>query len=57
MCKDLCKSGQKGVLIFGISDRHFGSNIEDFFASYKSKTFDLINLVDSYDNPEISISK
>ena len=51
------KSGQKGVLLFGVSDRHYGNDIDDFFATFKSKRFDLINLVGAFDIPEISIVK
>ena len=51
------KSGQKGVLLFGVSDRHYGNDIDDFFATFKSKRFDLINLVGAYEIPEISIGK
>ncbi len=51
------KSGQKGVLLFGVSDRHYGNDIDNFFATFKSKRFDLINLVGAFDIPEISIAK
>ena len=51
------KSGQKGVLLFGVSDRHYGNDIDDFFATFKAKRFDLINLVGTFDIPQISISK
>ncbi len=51
------KSGQKGVLLFGVSDRHYGNDIDDFFATFKAKRFDLINLVGAIDIPEISIAK
>jgi len=51
------KSGQKGVLLFGVSDRHYGNDIDDFFATFKAKRFDQINLVGAFDIPEISIAK
>ena len=51
------KSGQKGVLLFGVSDRHYGNDIDDFFATFKSKRFDLINLVGAFDIPEMSVAK
>ena len=51
------KSGQKGVLLFGVSDRHYGNDIDDFFATFKSKRFDLINLVGAFNIPEITIAK
>ncbi|HTO15885.1 MAG TPA: hypothetical protein VLZ83_08940 [Edaphocola sp.] len=47
------KSGQKGVLLFGVSDRYYGNEIDDFFATFKSKRFDLINLVGAFKIPEI----
>jgi len=51
------KSGQKGVLLFGVSDRHYGNDIDDFFTTFKAKRFDLINLVGAFDIPEVSIAK
>jgi hypothetical protein len=51
------KSGQKGVLLFGVSDRHYGNDIDHFFATFKAKRFDLINLVGAFNIPEISIAK
>lgn len=51
------KSGQKGVLLFGISDRYYGNEIDDFFATFELKRFDLINLIGAIDIPNISINK
>lgn len=51
------KSGKKGVLLFGVSDRHYGNDIDNFFKTFKAKRFDLINLVGAFDIPEISIPK
>ena len=47
------KNGQKYILLFGASQRSYGDDIDTF----KSKRFDLINLVGSFDIPEISIAK
>lgn len=51
------KSGNKGVLLFGVSERYYGNDIDAFFATFKSKRFELINLVGAFDMPEILISK
>jgi len=51
------KSGQKGILLFGVSQRSYGNDIDNFFAVLKKTRYDLINLVGSFDIPEISIAK
>jgi len=51
------KNGQKGVLLFGLSNRYYGNEIDDFFSTFKAKRFDLINLVGAFIIPEISIQE
>ena len=51
------KNGQKGVLLFGVSERAYGDDIDKFFPNLKAHRFDLINLVGAFDLPEITIAK
>jgi len=51
------KNGQKGVLLFGVSERAYGDDIDKFFPNLKAHRFDLINLVGAFDMPEITIAK
>ena len=51
------KNGQKGVLLFGVSERAYGDDIDKFFPNLKAHRFDLINLVGAYELPEIKIEK
>jgi len=51
------KNGQKGVLLFGVSERAYGDDIDKFFPNLKAHRFDLINLVGGFETPEIIIAK
>lgn len=51
------KNGQKCVLLFGVSERAYGDDINKFFSTLKEHRFDLINLVGEFELPEITISK
>ena len=51
------KNGQKGILLFGVSERAYGDDIDKFFPNLKAHRFDLINLVGAYELPEIKIEK
>lgn len=51
------KNGQKGVLLFGVSERAYGDDIDKFFPNLKAHRFDLINLVGAFDLPEITVAK
>ncbi len=51
------KNGQKCVLLFGVSERAYGDDIDKFFPNLKEHRFDLINLVGAFDIPEITITK
>jgi hypothetical protein len=49
------KSGQKGILLFGISTRGYGAGIDAFFAALKANRKDLINKVAQFKLPEIAV--
>ena len=51
------KNGQKGVLLFGVSERAYGDDIDKFFPNLKAHRFDLINLVGAFGLPEITVVK
>ncbi len=51
------KNGQKCVLLFGVSERAYGDDIDNFFPNLKAHRFDLINLVGAFELPEITIAK
>lgn len=51
------KNGRKGILLFGVSERAYGDDIDKFFPNLKAHRFDLINLVGAFEIPEITIAK
>ena len=51
------KSGKKGILLFAVSTRSYGKDIDKFFASLKSNRKELINAVAQFNIPTISIAK
>ena len=51
------KSGKKGILLFAVSTRSYGKDIDNFFTSLKSNRKDLINAVAQFNIPAISIKK
>ncbi len=51
------KNGQKCVLLFAVSERAYGNDIDNFFPKLKEHRFDLINLVGQFELPEIIIKK
>ena len=51
------KNGQKGILLFGVSERAYGDDIDKFFPNLKAHKFDLINSVGAFSIPEIVIAK
>lgn len=51
------KNGQKGVLLFGVSERAYEDGIDNFFSKLKDNRFDLINLVGQFQIPEVTIKK
>ena len=55
--KSVDKNGQKCVLLFGVSERAYGDDIDKFFPNLKAHRGDLINAVGAFDIPEITIAK
>lgn len=51
------KNGQKAVLLFGVSNRAYGNDIDDFLLNLKDNRHDLLNAVGAFDLPEITIAK
>ena len=51
------KSGNKGVVLFGISTRSYGNDIDKFFADLKSNRYDLINQVGMFSIPDITVKE
>ncbi|MFZ1799712.1 MAG: hypothetical protein WAU24_07590 [Chitinophagaceae bacterium] len=51
------KNGQKAVLLFGVSNRAYGNDIDDFLLNLKDNRHDLLNAVGAFDLPEIVIAK
>jgi len=50
-------SGQSGVLLFGVSTRAYGAEIDQFFSSLKSNKNDLVNKVSQFSLPKIIVRK
>jgi len=51
------KNGQKGIMLFGVSERAYGDDIDNFFSSFKAHRFDMINLVGAFTLPLVSVAK
>lgn len=51
------KSGKKGVLLFGVSKRSYGNNIDSFLKALKASKSELVTLVSKFTLPEITIKK
>jgi hypothetical protein len=51
------KNGQKGILLFGVSERAYGDDIDNFFPNLKAHRLDLISLVGEFEIPEITVAK
>ena len=51
------KNGQQGVLLFAVSERDYGDDIDQFFPNLKAHRFDLINAVGAFKLPEIVVAK
>lgn len=49
------KNGKDGVLLFGVSERAYGDDIEKFLLFLKDKRFDIPNLASTFVIPEITI--
>lgn len=51
------KSGQKGILLFGVSTRSYGDEVNKFLVALKATRNDLINEVAKFSIPQITIAK
>lgn len=51
------KNGQKAILLFYVSERAYGDDIDKFFTNLKEHRFDLINAVGQFEIPEVTIAK
>ncbi len=51
------KNGQKGVMLFGASERAYGNNIDLFLSSLKKNKSVLLNAVAAFRLPQISIKE
>lgn len=49
------KNGQKGVVLFGASERAYGNNVDTFLLSLKKNKSALLNAVAAFNLPQISI--
>jgi len=49
------KSGKKCVLMFGVSVRSYGNDIDDFLPKLKTNRYDLINAMGQFQIPEVTI--
>lgn len=48
-------NGEKGVLLFGVSERAYGDDIDNFLTALKGKRFDVPNAAGAFVIPEITI--
>ena len=53
----LNKNTLKGILLFAVSDRAYGNEIDDFLSDLKNNQLDLLNAVTAFHIPEITVSK
>lgn len=51
------KSGNKGVLLFGVSTRSYGDDIDQFLVALKSTKKSLVNAIAKFTLPEITVGK
>lgn len=49
--------GRDGVLLFGMSERAYGNNIEKFLRDLKNNRFNIPNAVGKFNTPEIKITQ
>jgi hypothetical protein len=53
--KVISKSGQKGVILFGVSVRSYGNDVSNFLTALNTNKSDLLNQVGKYHIPEITL--
>jgi hypothetical protein len=51
------KSGKKGVLLFGVSKRSYGNNIDSFLKALKVSRSELVTLVSKFTLPAVVVKK
>ena len=51
------KTGKKGVLLFAVSERSYGNDIDRFLSNLKARRFDLVTLVGAFNIPAITVAK
>ncbi len=51
------KNGTKGVMLFGVSERGYGNEVDTFLSSLKKNKSTLTNAVASFVMPEVTIKK
>ena len=51
------KTGKKGVLLFAVSERSYGNDIDRFLSNLKARRFDLVTLVGAFNVPAITVAK
>ena len=51
------KNGKKGVMLFGVSERSYGNDVDAFLSSLKKNKSTLTNAVAAFVIPEITIKK
>jgi len=51
------KNGQKGVILFGASERAYGNNVDTFLSSLKKNKSILLNAVAAFSLPQISVKE
>ena len=51
------EEGKDGLILFGVSERAYGNDIDKFLIDLKAHRFDVPNAVGSFNIPEIKISK
>jgi hypothetical protein len=51
------KNGKKGVMLFGVSERSYGNDVDAFLSSLKKNKSTLVNAVAAFVIPELTIKK
>ncbi len=51
------KKGQSCVLLFGVSERAYGNDIDNFLSNLKDSRYDLLNSVGAFSLPAIQVAK
>jgi hypothetical protein len=49
------KNNNEGIMLFGVSERAYGNDIDTFLQTLKQRKLDLQNAVGAFDIPEVTI--